>query len=77
MSAQPTRDVPNIVLPNVPTSFAELNELSLEQLNRLLTDEVAFSVFLMSLSQVKVRRVGLGLIDLKVRVRVRVTVGGG
>ena len=77
MSAQPKRDVPNIVLPNVPTSFAELNELSLEQLNRLLTDEVAFSVFLMSLSQVKVRRVGLGLIDLKVRVRVRVTVGGG
>lgn len=49
------KERPPITLPAVPSSFPEVAGLPIDELNRLLTDEVAFDMLLLKLQQVKVR----------------------
>jgi len=50
----PRPQVPPINLPPIPITFPDVNDMPLEQLNRLLTDDVAFSIHLGTMTQVKV-----------------------
>lgn len=54
--ARPPRpQIPSVTLPPIPVTFPDINDMPLENLERLLNDEVAFSIYLRNMSQVKVR----------------------